>query len=289
MPLVVKPIDSAGSRGISLCADRARLPSAIEAALSMSRRHTAVLEEHVDGSHHTLEAFFTDGQLTFAAITTRTITEPPHLVTTSHRVPSGLNEEIECRILDATRTVCAMLGVRTGPIDVDVIVESDGTVHLIEFGARVGGSGLTELIRHAYGVDVVEASIDAAFGLPVDLQPLRERRCGALSILRSERDGVLAAIRGEDEVRQTPELAELYLVATPGHEVHAYRYAAAKLGYAVLVADSEAVLAEALASLRQRLTFTIAEAVDHEREGVGRPCRQRKPGRAASSGVCCSP
>ncbi len=288
MPLVVKPNDSAGSRGISLCADRAALPGAIEAALSMSPTHTAVLEEQVVGSHHTLEGFRIDGRLAFAAITARTITEPPHLVTRNYRVPSGLPAEIERRILDAACLVCSMLGLRTGPIDLDVIVEPDGTVQLIEIGARVGGSGLTELIRHTYGVDVVEASIDAAVGLPVDLQPLHERRCGTLVIFGSDSDGVLAAVRGEDEVRRMPELAELCLVAGPGHDVSAYRHAAAKLGYAILVADDERALAEALEALRHRLIFDIAEAVDHEREEGGRPCRRREPVRATSYGVCCS-
>jgi biotin carboxylase len=262
--LVVKPTDSAGSRGIRLVRDRPALPWAIDDALRISPTCTAILEECVHGSHHTLEGFVTDGRLAFAALTTRTITDPPYLVTTSHSMPHGLPEPVCRRILDAVQTVCALLRFGTGPVDVDVVVELDGTVHLIEIGARVGGSGLTELIRLAYGADLVEASINAALGLPVDLEPRHEPRHGRLVILGSDRDGVVTAIRGEARVRAMPELAALRLVTAPGREVRAYRYAAAKLGYAILVADDVPALDAARATFADRLGLDI----DHAREGL---------------------
>jgi len=276
MPVVVKPTDSAGSRGIRLVHSQPSLPQAIEEALSVSPTRTAVVEERVAGSHHTLEGFVTDGRLAFAAITTRTITDPPYLVTTSHHLPSGLPEPIHRRILDAVQTACMLLCFATGPVDVDVVVDPLGTVHLIEIGARVGGSGLTELVRLAEGVDLVEASINAALGLPVDLEPRHEPRHGRLAILGSDRDGTLTAIRGEARVRAMPELATLCLVVAPGREVRAYRYAAAKLGYAILIADDAPALDAAHATLAQCLAFDIDHApqgadhcdIDHAREAL---------------------
>jgi len=268
MPLVVKPTDSTGSRGIRLCTDHAALPEAIETALGASPTHTAVLEELVAGSHHTLEGFLTDGRLAFAAITTRTLTDPPYLATTSHSLPSGLPVAVQRRIRNAVETACKSLCFGTGPVDVDLVVEPDGTVQLIEIGARVGGSGLTELVHLAEGVDLVEASIKAAIGLPVDLEPRHEPRHGLLTILGSDRDGTLTAIHGENDARAIPELAALRVVTAPGREVKAYRHAGAKLAYAALVADGARVLAEARAALGSRLTFDITESVAHAREGL---------------------
>lgn len=259
MPLVVKPTDSTGSRGIRLCTDRATLPEAIETALSVSPTHTAVLEERVAGSHHTLEGFLNDGRLAFAAITTRTLTDPPYLVTTSHRLPSGLPVAVQQRIRNAVEAACESLCFSTGPVDVDVVVEPDGTVQLIEIGARVGGSGLTELVRLAEGVDLVEASINAAVGQPVDLEPQHAPRHGLLTILGSDRDGTLTTIHGENDARAIPGLSMLQLVTAPGRKVEAYRHAGAKLGYATLAADGAPALAEAGAALRSRLTFDITE------------------------------
>lgn len=270
-PLVVKPTDSAGSRGIRLVHSQPALPRAIEEALRISPTRTAVVEERVLGSHHTLEGFVIDSRLAFAAITTRTITDPPYLVTTSHHVPHGLPEPVHRGILGAVQTACTLLCFGTGPVDVDIVVDLHGTVHLIEIGARVGGSGLTELIRLTSGVDLVEASINAALGLPVDLEPRHEPRHGRLAILGSDRDGVLTAIRGEQRARAMPELAALCLVTAPGQQVRTYRYAAAKLGYAILVADDAATLDAAHATLVDRLAFQITYAPEgdmHAREGL---------------------
>jgi biotin carboxylase len=258
LPLIVKPTDAAGSRGIRLCDDRASLPPAIQLALDQSPSGAVVIEERVNGGHHTLEGFVVGGQIAFAAITTRTITSPPYLVTTTHHVPNDLAPDVSTRIIEMTQSACERLGYGTGPVDVDMVVEPDGAVHLIEIGARVGGSGLTELIRFAYGVDLVEASINAAIGLPVDLEPVHPQRYGCLSILRTDRGGVLAGIRGEDATRRLPGVAELCLVVPVGREVKPYQYAAAKLGYAVLVADRRTDLAEAETALDKTLQFDIS-------------------------------
>jgi len=224
------------------------------------------LEEHLTGSHHTLEGFVVQGKLAFAAITARTLTRPPYLVTTTHTIPSGLPEQVGRRIVDAVQKAVTHLRYQTGPVDVDVVVEPDGAVQLIEIGARVGGSGLTELIRIAYGVDLVEASINAAIGLPVDLEPRHDRRFSLLTILNTTHDGQLAAVRGEKGVRRMSELAELRIVASVGQRVSGYRCAAAKLGYAVLVADSEQQLAEAHTKFARLLRFDITAPDDHDHE-----------------------
>lgn len=257
-PLFVKPTDGTGSRGIRLCRTPQELEPAIRNALEISPSHVAVVEECVTGSSHTLEGFVSDGRLAFSAFTDRVVTAPPHAVTRSHHAPSRLPAGVRARAADAVQAVCERLGYTSGPLDVDVVVTPDGTVHIIEMGARVGGSGVTDLVRYAYGVDVVEASVNAAVGLPADLQPLSEPRFASLTIFGADSAGLLTAVDGEDAVRALPETAELRLVARVGRRVAAYEYAAAKLGCLVLAADSAERLAAAEREVARTLRFTVS-------------------------------
>lgn len=257
-PLFVKPTDGTGSRGIRLCRTPPELEPAIRTALEVSPSHVAVVEECVAGTSHTLEGFVSDGRLAFAAFTDRVVTAPPHAVTRTHHAPSRLPAGVREQVADTVQALCERLGYTAGPLDVDLIVTPDETVHLIEMGARVGGSGVTDLVRHAYGVDVVEASVNAAVGLPADLQPLSGPRFASLTIFGAENPGVLTAVHGEDAVRALPETVELRLVVPIGRRVDSYAYAAAKLGCLVLAADSAERLAEAEREVARTLRFTIS-------------------------------
>lgn len=255
-PVLVKPTDGSGSRAIRLCRTHAELDAALPAALANSPSGVAIVEEQVVGDHYTLEGFLQDGRLAFAAVTARTLTPPPHTVTTTHRIPSGLPAETEQRLRRMVQRICDRLGYCTGPLDVDAVVTPDGSIELIEMGARVGGSGLTELVRVATGVNVIAASIDAAAGLAIDLTPMHPPRPASLTILHSTRSGRLESV--QETVRSTvPELAELEIVVPVGCEVLPYTHAAAKLGYAVLVADTSAQLSAAEHRLARTPLFDI--------------------------------
>ena len=238
LPVLAKPTDGTGGRGIRVCQPLADLREALPAALATSPTATAVVEEYVTGDHYTLEGFVSAGRLAFFAVTARAITRPPHAVTTYHRLPSGLSPKLEGRFADMVARVCQRLDYQAGPVDVDAVVTARGSIEIIEMGARVGGSGLTDLVRHGTGVDVVAASVDTAVGLSPDLEPERSARPASLTILGADRVGTLTATPGLAELRSMPELVELQVVVPSGARVAPYHQAAAKLGYAVLVADT---------------------------------------------------
>jgi biotin carboxylase len=242
-PLVVKPSDSSGSKGISVVRDRQQLAG------------TVVVEEAVAGLHCSAECLVRDGRPDFVAVSERTI-KLPHLVTVSHLVPARLGTATVTRLVGMLGLVCRALEIVRGPVNLDFVVDPDGEVYLVEMGARPGGNGTPQLVSEAFGANIVEASIRTALGQPFRLRP-RRRRAALLYLLHAERDGELAAVHGTDELARLPELVDYQLYATAGETVPEYTKAADKLGYLLFAGDTCGKVVQALATALRALRLDV--------------------------------
>jgi biotin carboxylase len=261
-PLVVKPSDSSGSKGVSVVSDRGGLALAIAEACDSSYTGTVIVEEAVAGRHGSAECLLDDGRLAFVAISERTI-RSPQLVTVSHLVPARFETATTARLVRMIETVCQALEIERGPVNFDFVVVPDGEVYLVEMGARPGGNGTPRLVFEAYGANIAEASIRVAMGERFDVRPCR-RRAAVLYLLHSERHGELVAVRGTETLAGLPELVDYRLYATEGDTVPAYTKAANKLGYLLLAGDSCGQVERALAVARRALRLEVRTADGQE-------------------------
>lgn len=257
-PTLVKPVDSSGSRGVVSCASPGGLTTAFSDSLAFSPSGKLVVEEHLDGSHYTIEALVVDGRIVFHAVTRRTLTPPPFFVTASHLLPAGLPPVVDRALPVMLAALCAELGYRTGPLTLDAVLGRDGKFYLIEMGARMGGNGLAEAIEHSTGVDLIAAGIAAATGGEVVLSP-RDPRPTLIHILASDRGGRIVRIEGVEEVRAMPPVHNLELFAEQDSYVKPYEQAGYKMGYAVLSAPTVPEVLAAEDELRGTLKFLLDE------------------------------
>jgi len=255
LPLVVKPSDSSGSKGISVVRDRQQLAGAVAAATAASYAGTVIVEEAVAGLHCSAECLVRDGRPDFVAVSERTI-KLPHLVTVSHLVPARLGTATVTRLVGMIGLVCRALQIDRGPVNFDFVVGPDGEVYLVEMGARPGGNGTPQLVSEAFGANIVEASIRTALGQPFRLRP-RRRRAALLYLLHAERDGELAAVHGTDELASLPELVDYQLYATAGETVPEYTKAADKLGYLLFAGDTCGKVVQALSTALRALRLDV--------------------------------
>ncbi|MFD1538565.1 ATP-grasp domain-containing protein [Nonomuraea guangzhouensis] len=255
-PLIVKPADSSGSKGITVLDGPAGLVGAIEHAWKYSFSRQVIVEELVAGRHCAVESFFADGELAFMAVTDRVITGPPAMISLSHIVPADLDDDVHARLSDAVSAICAAVGHRQGPVNFDFVLTPGGDICFIEMGARLGGNGMPLMVQHAFGLNTVEAAIRLALGEPLRISVSR-RRTAVLRILAADVDGVLTAIEGLDELRRMPEVVDVQVFKTVGEHVRAYTQAGNKLGYLVMVADTREQLESALDEALRTLRFVI--------------------------------
>jgi biotin carboxylase len=257
-PVVVKPVDSSGSKGLACVRHPADLRTAIVAAFRHSYRGVVRVEELVVGEHYSVECFARGGRPDFMVVTGRTLTPMPEMITVEHQVPAALDAAVERRLRAMLAAVFVELDHRTGPVNVDFVVDATGAVRFVELGARLGGNGIPLLVRHALGVNTIESAIRLAAGeTDVDMTPRSRRRLMALRILGAPHEGTLAAVDGLDATRALPGVVDLRVFKTPGEPVHPYTQAGHKLGYVVVAADRRADLRRRVDAALNTLRFVV--------------------------------
>lgn len=259
LPVVVKPADASGSRGVSLVTD----PGGLRAAIDLAREHSCsgamVVEEFLEGRNLTVELFLRGGAPCFAAVSEKRLVGPGNFVIHGHTFPAPLTEAERRAAVEAGARVSVAMGLVDGPINLDLILAPDGTPYVLEAGARLCGNGFPHLQRAVYGVDTVAALVSLALGEPFDLTPTRDRHA-VLHVLASplDADGTLVSVDGVEAARALPGVVRVEVFADPGDPVRPFTQSANKLGYLVVVGDTPDLAAAALDQALRLLRVVVA-------------------------------
>jgi len=162
-PVVVKPADSQGQRGMARVEDAGRLAAAVAEAAAESRTSRAIVEEFVTGPEVTASAWVSRGIPHILMVTDRvTYNPPPHIgIALRHVYPSAAAAGRLPEVAAQVNAAAAAYEMTEGPLYVQMIVGADA-VWTVEAGARVGGGHENRLIPHATGIDVTDRLIDLA-------------------------------------------------------------------------------------------------------------------------------
>jgi biotin carboxylase len=161
-PLIVKPVDSNSSKGIQKITDMSQLPSAVAAALEVSRCKELILEEFIEGSEVGVDCYIEDGEAHI--LITKERRKIPQSLTTEQQIygcfwPSDLADHHRTEFKVIAESIARAFGLRNSPLMLQAVVSERG-INVIEFGARFGGGESFRIIKLATGVDVVNLSID---------------------------------------------------------------------------------------------------------------------------------
>ncbi len=234
-PVVVKPADGSGGKGITFVRDPRDLAVAIAYAKEFSFDGQIIVEQCVHGRHYAVEVFIRRGQVHFLPVTEKVMTELPFMVTQGHLIPARIGDGMHARFTRMIGALCRAMRVDDGPVNFDVVVTPQGEVHFVEVGARLGGNGYPRLMKRAFGVDTVRATVQIALGEPFELAPSRSRKAllWMLGLPSQAEEGVLARIEGLDELQAHPNVEQLELLVAPGDRVRPYTQNAHRAGFVV--------------------------------------------------------
>ncbi len=164
-PLIVKPVDRSGSRGVTKVLFENQLPEAIQYAINESFSKKAIIEEYIDGDEVSVETISYDGEHTILAITDKVTTGPPHFVELAHHQPSNLSNEIQETLKTETIKCLDALDINFGAGHSEFKITPNGEVFIIEVGARMGGDFIgSHLVELSTGYDFLEGVINIALG-----------------------------------------------------------------------------------------------------------------------------
>ena len=172
-PMILKPINLGGKRGITVVKDANALPQAFEYAANSFRKGTSpviIAEQFLDGGMEcSVESISFKGQHTIIQITKKDSSGAPHCVELGHHQPAPLSKEIWDKVVRCVSSGLTAVGVTNGPCHTEIKV-IDGKVYLIEFNARPGGDHIWwPMVELSTGYDIMAAVVQAAIG---DLKPI---------------------------------------------------------------------------------------------------------------------
>ena len=230
-PVIVKPVDRSGSRGITKLDSEQGLAEAIERAKAQGFQKVALVEEFAEGSEYSVECISWEGEHTMLAITKKFTTGAPHFVETGHLEPAPLDHETYERVRKVVYHALDSLGVSYGASHSELKISPAGVIRLIEIGGRMGGDFIgSALVRESTGFDYVQAVILTALGIKPEIIKSKNR-AAAVRFILSQAD-LLCLNRMKEEI---PQL----LIASEAGDITDAEVdeSAARFGYYIFCAD----------------------------------------------------
>ena len=230
-PLIVKPTDRSGSRGVKKIEYLADLSEAIKRAQKESFTHHAIVEEYVSGSEVSVESISWKGKHYILAITDKVTTEEPYFVELEHHQPSLLSQEIQQKIKSETLKALAALKINYGASHAEFKITSAGEVFAIEVGARMGGDFIgSHLVKLSTGYDFVQGVIDIALG-EFEEPHLHNQQAAGVYFLCKETEHLLPVIQHPEKYKV---IIESEITDTT---LHAIQCSADRSGYFIYQAE----------------------------------------------------
>lgn len=240
-PIIVKPVDRSGSRGITKLMTPEGLAEAIENAKAQGFDKHALVEEFATGQEYSVEFISWQGKHHFLAMTKKFTTGAPHFIETAHLEPAPISNEKLEEVKEVVRHALDSLQIQYGASHSELKISEDGHIAIIEIGGRMGGDCIgSNLVQLSTGVDFVKAVIQVALGEEPEVIKNDVEAQAAVRFVFSQEDvAVLDRIRNEHpECIVKEDVQEI----TEGEVTDS----STRFGYYLLCAEKEGVLEQYL-------------------------------------------
>lgn len=233
-PVIVKPVDSAGSKGVTRVDDPKNLKQAIDHALTSSHNGRFIIEDYLEkeGLSSGSESFVVNGQLLYNGFYDQYFdNEAANPYTPSAECwPSDKDEKYLNEIRSELQRLFTLLNVRTGLFNVEWRVCTDGKCYLMEVSPRAGGNRLAEMLNIAADVDIIEAEVQKAVdGKIPNIHEPNYKGVFAIYVLHSTKNGIFTGIQIDNHIKQC-YVIETEIRVNQGQFVESFSGANAAIG-----------------------------------------------------------
>lgn len=244
-PVIVKPTDSAGSKGCSRVDGPEGLAGAVEYALSFSLKKACIVERFLEKAFPSSDAdgFAVAGRFECVSFTSQLFDPlaPNPYAPAAYTMPAAMPGWAQEELASELQRLADLLGLRDGVFNIETRVAPDGKAYIMEVSPRGGGNRLSEMLRFATAgkVDLVRASVQAALGMPVD--GVAEPEYDGFwyqAVLHSGRAGVFGGVEYASGFREA-HVAEEQLWVGEGDVVEGFSSANFAFGSAMVRFDSQ--------------------------------------------------
>ena len=260
-PVIVKPVDSAGSKGVTRVTDPKDLPFAIEVALSCSISKNFIVEDFldIDGYQSSADIFTVDGKLVYSTYSDQLFDkDAANPYTPAIEIwPASMEQRYQDDLTEQLQRLFTLLDVKTGIYNVESRVCSNGKAYIMEVSPRGGGNRIAELQDMATGQSLIRAEICKALSLPFDeiKAPVYDG-VWCNYILHSSEEGVLDSIDINPDFEQK-FIKDKGLIVEKGNHIVPFNGANTSLGTLFLHAETREELNKELENINENVIIRL--------------------------------
>ncbi len=262
-PVIVKPVDSAGSKGVTRVDDPDLLAAAIETAVAEAHNAAFIIEDFLtfEGCHSSADLFTVGGKLEFVTYSDHWFDqEADNPYTPAMNVwPSSMKLQHQQYLTRETQRLMDLLGMRNGIYNIETCVGSNGKPYIMEVSPRGGGNKIAEIQELAFNVKLIENEVRQAVQMP--LLEMEQRECDGywceiIIHARPGQSGVLKSVAWDPDIERK-YVKVIDISAKPGDVIQPFTGANMALGHLFLRFDSREELNDVMSRQEEWLHIEI--------------------------------
>jgi len=237
-PVVIKPADNMGARGVRRIDKEEELSEAFEDAKNNSPSGEIIIEEYMEGDELSIDSLVYNGNVYITGVADRIIEYPPFFVETGHIMPSQKPSHIIDEAIKVMKEGIRALGINIGAAKGDIKVTKNG-IKIVEMAARLSGGFMsTYTFPYSTGINLMKVAIKIALGERPDEEELKPK-WNKVSIERAiiPKPGIIKEIRNIEDAEKIPGVKNIFITKEIGDEITVPRNNVEKAGHVIVVAD----------------------------------------------------
>lgn len=250
-PVIVKPVDAAGSKGVTKVESIEQLKPALDEAMRFSlKAKEIIVEDYIEskGFASDTDSFSINSDLQFVSFNNQFFdakAKNPY-TPAAYSWPALMDQRHQKELASELKRLVRLLKLGTSIYNIEVRVGKDDKPYIMEVSPRGGGNRLSEMLRHASGTDLISLAVRSAIGEPIEeLQMPVYNGYWAEIILHAEKDGVFDSLFIDPYLKKN-NIIEIDLWVTEGEKVNSFNSATDAIGTLVLRFDSEEEIKQAM-------------------------------------------
>lgn len=260
-PIIVKPTDSAGSKGVSRVDLQRNYEEALKNAFHHSISKRVIVEEFIEkeGCSSDSECFSVNGELKFVSFSAQRFDEtaPNPYTPSAFSWPSTMSKAQEEELASELQRLLSLLNMRTSIYNVESRIGKDGKGYLMEVSPRGGGNRLAEMIRYSTNVDLIKNAVKASVGDEIgELEKKSDNGFWAEIILHAKNDGFFQNLEIHSDFQKY--IIESNLWVKSGDKIEGFNGANNAIGTLVLRSDSQKELESILKTQNKWIRIIVA-------------------------------
>ena len=255
-PVIVKPRDNSGSRGVKLCRSKEELEVSMSEALEVSKLDTVLVEEFIEGPEYSIESLHHDGKSEVIQFTEKKTTEFPYNVELGHIQPANISDENKQKIRDIISKIGKALNFENCPSHTELKINERG-IFVIETSPRLGGDYITSTLTPlSTGVNLEDELLKISLGKKINPTPNAVQYSG-VRFFSFKEGSVIKHVPNEEFVKGWPHVVDFSFALKEGDKVNRITSSLNRYGQLILQAGNRDSIEEAFEKYEAVISASI--------------------------------